>query len=57
MRPYQYFISYDYKPNRNGEYCYHQNTSTDWFVVFVFKFLWLRRKYKTMDVEFRDKHF
>lgn len=57
MRPDQYFISYDYQPNRNGEYCYHRNTSTDWFVVFVFKFLWLKRKYKIIDVEFRDMHF
>lgn len=53
----QYFISYDWKPNLKGEYCYHQHTSTDWFIVFLFKFIWLKHKYKIIDIEYRSKHW
>lgn len=53
MNPKKYFIMYDWKPNLNGHYSYHENFETNSFLVMIIKFLLLSLKYGTIDIEYR----
>ena len=50
----KYLISYDWKRNLNGQYCYYEHYETDSLIKAVFKFLMLKRKYEIMTIEYRD---
>ena len=50
----KYLISYDWKMNLNGQYCYYEHYETDSFIKAVLKFLMLKRKYEIMTIEYRD---
>ena len=50
----KYLISYDWKMNLNGQYCYYEHYETDSFIKAVLKFLMLKRKHEIMTIEYRD---
>lgn len=33
---------------------WHEQTSTDWFVIFMFKLIWMKRKYRIINVYYRN---
>lgn len=50
----RYVIRYDWAQLRVRGYGYYDYFETDHFLVFLLKFLLLKRKYKIMDVYYRD---
>lgn len=54
MNSKKYFIMYDWKPNLNGHYSYHENFETNFFIVFFVKFIILKLKHNIIDIEYRN---
>lgn len=57
MRQLQYLIRYGYMDRPHGGWGFAHTFSTDSFISFLIHFLWLRHKYKVIDIEYRDKDF
>ena len=57
MRQLQYLIRYDYREKPRGGWGFTHTFSTDSFISFLIHFLWLRHRYKVIDIEYRDKDF
>ena len=53
MNPKKYMISYDWKRLRDGGYGYYEHFETNSFLIMAIKFLLLKLKYETMDIEYR----
>jgi hypothetical protein len=53
MNPKKYIISYDWKSYLNGHYSYNENFETNSFLIMIVKFLFLKLKYETIDIEYR----
>jgi hypothetical protein len=56
MRQLQYLIRYEYM-EKTGGWGFAHTFSTDSFISFLIHFLWLRHRYKVIDIEYRDKDF
>lgn len=57
MRQLQYLIRYEYMEKPQGGWGFAHTFSTDSFISFLVHFLWLRHRYKVIDIEYRDKDF
>lgn len=56
MNPKKYMISYDWKRLRDGGYGYYEHFETNSFLIMIIKFLLLKLKYETIDIEYRNYH-
>lgn len=57
MRQLQYLIRFGYMDRPHGGWGFTHTFSTDSFLSFLIHFLWLRHKYKVIDIEYRNKGF
>lgn len=53
MNPKKYLIFYEWRPGSSGYFTYYGKFETNYFLIMVLEFFFLKLKYDVIDVEFR----